>query len=306
MMPLSLLLGAVAAHAIVVSGPSQCPTAETVQRLLAQQLPVQTSADCVYLEQADGALTLELRSAITGTVSRRQLPDRRSCQQQAAIAATVIAAWLIDSQGATAEPPPAPPTPILPPPAPPEVVSRTVLRYELAGAIGTFGVRDSYTIGGLVDALLLPGRRSIGLRIGALGSALRSVPLSTGAARWTRAGLRLSGGYRFLPESSGGFSIDCFADTAIAIVYVAGQGFDHVYASTDADFGFGGSVRIGRQLGPVRVFWELAFTRWLRPQAVTAQGALVRATLPQVEGLLSVGIAALGAQTRRFFRDLER
>lgn len=298
MIALNLLLGAVAVHAVVVSGSSQCPTPATVQVLLGQLLPEQVSEDSVYLEQVDGALKLEMRSAVSGTVFRRQLPTRHTCQQQAAIAATVIAAWQIDSQSAplATELPPPPPPPALPPPA--ETAGRPRRSYEVAGAVSGSGAGDSYAIGGLLDALLLPSRKPIALRFGLFGAALRSFPISTGQALWTRAGLRISGGYRFLPESSRRFSLDCFADLSVALVYLTGRGFERVYASFDADVGAGGSIRVGRQLGPVRMFWELGLTGWLRPQVVTAQGSFFRASVPQVEGLLSIGLAGMGARPR--------
>ncbi len=295
MIALHLLLQAMAVHAVVVSGSSQCPTPATVQVLLGQLLPEQASEDSVSLEQVDGALKLEMRSAVSGTVFRRQLPTRHTCQQQAAIAATVIAAWQIDSQSV-------PVAPVLPPPAPPPPPSDTAGRprrsYEVAGAVSGSGAGDSYTIGGLLDVLLLPSRKPIALRFGLFGAALRSFPISTGQALWTRTGLRLSGGYRFLPESSRRFSLDCFADLAVALVYLTGRGFDRVYTGFDADVGAGGSIRVGRQLGPVRMFWELGLTGWLRPQVVTAQGSFFRASLPQVEGLLSIGLAGMGASPR--------
>lgn len=296
MIALNLLLGAVAVHAVVVSGSSQCPTPATVQVLLGQLLSEQVSEDSVYLEQVDGALKLEMRSAVSGTVFRRQLPARHTCQQQAAIAATVIAAWQIDSQSAPIMTEPPPPPVALPPPS--DAAGRPRRSYEVAGAVSGSGAGDTYTIGGLLDALLLPSRKPIALRVGLFGAALRSLPISTGQALWTRAGLRLGGGYRFLPESSRRFSLDCFAELSVALVYLTGRGFERIYTSFDADIGAGGSIRVGRQLGPVRMFWEIGLTGWLRPQVVTAQGGFVRAALPQVEGLLSIGLAGMGARPR--------
>ena len=128
----------------------------------------------------------------------------------------------------------------------------------------------------------------------------RSLPIAAGQVNWTRVGLRAGAGYRFLVGGNQRWSIDCFADTAVAVAYLAGQGFDVVYSSYAIDLAAGGSVRLGRQLGPVRPFIELAITGWLRPQVVTAfSGELQTATLPQLEALLSVGIAVTGEKKRQ-------
>lgn len=151
----------------------------------------------------------------------------------------------------------------------------------------------------MLDLLLLPGSRWVGVRLGLFGAGLRAVPLGAGQAIWTRAGLRLGGGYRFLVGGRRRVGIDCFADTSVAVTYVAGQGFDAVYQSTAIDLAVGGSVRLGPQLGRVRPFVELALTGWLRPQVLRAlSGELQTATVPQVEAWLSVGLAVAGEKKR--------
>ncbi|HRI49781.1 MAG TPA: hypothetical protein PLW65_06325 [Pseudomonadota bacterium] len=289
---LNLLTGVLAASAVVIAGSSECPSVAAVQGLVSQLLPGYESADSVYINQVEGELALEMHSVVHGTVFHRRLPSRHSCAEQAVIAATVIAAWQVDSQSTPAPPPPV----TVPPPAPP---TRRLL-YEAGAAVTATVTEGTFTAGGLLDLLLLPGSRRFGLRLGVLGSGLRPVPIGAGQVNWTRIGLRASGGYRFLAGPSRLWSIDCFADTAVAVAYLAGQGFDVVYSSYAIDVAAGGSVRLGRQLGPVRPFVELAITGWLRPQAVTAySGSLQTATLPQLEVLLSAGLAVAGAKKRQ-------
>jgi len=286
---LNLLTGALAASAVVISGASECPSVAAVQALVSQLLPGYESEDSVYINQVAGELALEMHSAVHGTVFHRRLPRRHSCAEQAAIAATVIAAWQIDSQST-----PAPPAAV-PPPAPPT----PLLLYEAGAAVSGTVTEGTFTAGGLLDLLLLPGTRRVGLRLGLFGAGLRAVPIGAGQVNWTRAGLRASGGYRFLTGGRRRWSIDCFADTSVAVAYVAGQGFDRVYTSYAVDLAVGGSVRFGLQRGALRPFVELAIAGWLRPQVVTAlSGSLQTAIVPQVEALLSVGLAVAGTKKR--------
>lgn len=295
---LNLLSAVLAASAVVISGSSDCPSAAAVQAILSQLLPGYESADSVYINQIGGELALELHSAVHGTVSHRRLPRRHSCAEQAAIAATVIAAWQSDSQSLADPAPPPPPAPVVVPP-PPQVPAAPLLRYEAGGAVGGTVSEGTFTAGGVLDLLLLPGSRWAGVRLGLFGAGLRAVPIGAGQADWTRAGLRLGGGYRFLLGARRRFSIDCFADTSVAVTYVAGRGFEKVYESTALDLAVGGSVRLGQQLGRVRPFGELALTGWLRPQELRAlSGSLQTATVPQVEAWLSVGIAVTGVKKR--------
>lgn len=297
---LNLLTGVLAASAVVIAGSSECPSVAAVQALVSQLLPGYESADSVYINQVGGELALEMHSVVHGTVFHRRLPSRHSCAEQAVIAATVIAAWQVDSQSTPAPAPPetdpAPPPAPVPPPAAP---TRRLV-YEAGAAVTATVTEGAFTAGGLLDLLLLPGSRRFGLRLGLFGSGLRPVPIGAGQVNWTRIGLRASGGYRFLAGQSRLWSIDCFADTAVAVAYLAGQGFDAVYSSYAIDVAAGGSVRLGRQLGPVRPFVELTITGWLRPQVVTAfSGSLQTATLPQLEVLLSAGLAVAGAKKRQ-------
>lgn len=288
---LNLLTGVLAASAVVISGSSECPSVAAVQALVSQLLPGYESADSVNINQVAGELALEMHSAVHGTVFHRRLPSRHSCAEQAVIAATVIAAWQVDSQSTPA---PAPP-PVVQPPAPPP----RRLVYEAGAAVSATVTEGTFTAGGLLDVLLLPGSRRVGLRLGLFGTGLRPVPIGAGQVNWTRLGLRASGGYRFLAGRHRSWSIDCFADTSVAVVYLAGQGFDEVYTSSAIDLAAGGSLRLGPSLGPVRPFVELAITSWLRPQVVTAlSGSLQTATLPQLEVLLSVGLAVIGTKKR--------
>jgi len=278
---------------VVISGASECPSVAAVQALVSQLLPGYESADSVYINQVGDELALEMHSAVHGTVFHRRLPRRHSCAEQAAIAATVIAAWQLDSQS-TPAPAPAQ-APAAPPPAPPT----RMLLYEVGAAVSATVTEGTFTAGGLLDLLLLPGSQWVGLRLGLFGTGLRPVPIGLGQVNWTRAGLRASAGYRFLVGAPKRWSIDCFADTSVAVAYLAGQGFDEVYTSYAVDLAAGGSLRLGPRLGPVRPFVELAITGWLRPQVVTAfSGSLQTATLPRVEALLSVGLAVTGTKKR--------
>jgi len=275
---------------LAISSSSDCPSAEAVQAHLAQRFPGPAANDSVQIEQSPDGPVVVMRSALHRMVFRRQLPRSHSCEEDAALAATVIAAWQFEESQSLAEPPPVVErVKELPPPARP--APHRALRYELGGALLGAVASETFAPGGLLDLLLLPDGRQVGVRLGVFGHAPRSLALGSGQSRWLRAGLRLSGGYRFVPFADQRWSIDWFADAALAVVAAWGVGFDENHTLAGTDLGLGSSLRLGRQLGPVRLFVEVAISGWLLPQRVTAQEvALVSAALPQVEGLFSLGL----------------
>jgi len=289
----NLLTSVLLANAVTIFGPAACPTPAQVQERLQLLLPGQVRdeqpGDLVNIAETEsGDLELELHSGADGSVLRRQLPRRESCREQAAIVATVIAVWQVETQG------PLPPLPAaaLPPaatskaPAPPP----RAFQYELSAAFAASLAGAAFAPGGWLEGSILPRVHAhpVFVRFGLLGTGTREVAVGQGRALFTRPTARLGSGYRL---QAGAWALDIGADFLLALLYVSGEGYSMNYAAIGVDTALGGGVRAGRHIGPLRLFADLSVVGWLRTTEVTVGGSLpASAQLPNAELLLSLGL----------------
>jgi len=282
----------IAANLVSIEGAGSCPSAEQIQQRVEALRPDGASpALVVRLVKVDGAAAIEIGSA---PPVRRRLPAEASCDDQAAVAATIIAAWQgqLDAAVPPPTPAPAPPAPTRPAPAssPATVARRRAVSGEIDAAwLAAIGPGGNASGAELAARLSIAGWR-FGFFVGAIAESTRTLGLASGGVDWGRAALSVGADYRL---GRGRWSLDLRAQALAALVYLAGGGFAQNYQRFDGDFGLGAGARVGVRLARVRPFLGADAVGWLRSEQALAQEGNVTAAaeLPRFEVLLSLGVA---------------
>lgn len=267
-----------------IQSGSDCPGAAAVQAQLQHLMP-DAGGGLVDIRRADadGRVELLLYSDQQSGPLRRLLPVPAAapgCAQLAQLAAVVIATW----QATVPRPAPRPPEPAPPPRIPPPRVHVDVSAAVLGALAGT-----QLALAQQLDLRLSAGRR-FGVRIGALLPAPHTLELGRGRAAWTRWGLRVQPG---VVLTRGRLVLELAATAALALLDVAGEGFEYNRRAFAPDFGLGGGARIGFRHGRIWPFVGIEAAGWLAVQRVrgTYTDAMPEAALPRLDLLFSAGVA---------------
>src|SRR4051812_1759649 len=226
-MPVStvaLLLIAVAGEGptelpVVVTGDSRCPrpaeVAAQVGALLPRSRPSSAPRDIATLDDQSPELRIVLRGADGSVANERRLPRQYTCDELAAAAAAVIAAWLSDIHPefalATARPPDGTPPSPAPPasaraegagiavaPAPAAARPASALHFDgaagVAGQLGPSQGRPGLAAGVLVAASVRATR--LGGRLALIAGTPRVFPLGMGELQVSRTSLLLGPTFR--------------------------------------------------------------------------------------------------------------
>jgi hypothetical protein len=302
----SLVWAALATGGLEVTGDSTCPApADVASRLAglapahaAEPAPAPEASTARVIVTHDGtALRLELLGPDTNELAARELSADGSCDDLAAAAAVVIAAWEADLDPRLAigvalpARPPAAPTPapssVVTTPAPPAPeTSRSRLELGLGLVVSDVG-GDTEPGAMLIGAL---GRGEVGLDT-SLQAAI-SRPASVGAlanvASWTR--VTLAAGPAWQPHRDDVW-LDLHALALLGILHVSGQGLANPGSDTTAQLGVGAGARVAQVTAYAAVWLGLDVLGWPGTQRLLVTNVPEQGRLARLEVVGSLGFS---------------
>jgi hypothetical protein len=281
--------------AVVVEGPSECPTPAAVQERLAPLLPPDTGrgASLVELVNEPDGLRISLRRADGTLAGTRTIGGVHSCDELADAAAVMIAAWQTDA--AAGEPAPAPPPPPVAPPvaavktAPPAAPppASPAVRWELGAGGGA-----SLSGNAIAPAALLLGEVSaggpLGLAARASVSGNREVVLPGGGARWRRALFALGPRLQLV---RGRALAQAHLGAGVSWLAIAAHGYPDARRHDDLMAGLSGGLRVGWSRAGARPWVDLGAAFWPVRSILYQLPDERTATLPRLELLLTLGLS---------------
>jgi hypothetical protein len=308
-----MLLVAGLTHPLVaVDGEGTCPAPDDVQRRLAQLIPEVDESerqDRAYLLRTPDALQVDLRRDDGQRIAERRLPATGSCDDLAAAAAVIIAAWEMRLKPEIAGGVKLPSSR-----RPPEPSAAAQARAPAAPSAQTptTGARASFdlgggVVGGVAGGEFAPGAKVVttfapaGWRLGfaaALSAQARRIEelANTERARWTRA--VVGGGARYRFGAGHGAVVDAHLLGLVGRVAVEGTRSvatgappDGSVPRADSSVEVGASVggRVARPWGAVAPWLGVDVTGWPGRQRVV--GTAGDGQLPRVEAQLSLGVS---------------
>jgi hypothetical protein len=298
---------ALAPGGVEVVGDATCPTPADVAARLGGLVPATAAAveagdgrgaARVIVARTEGTMRLALVGANANELATRELSTEGSCQDLAAAAAVVVAAWLADlnpdltpSVTLPASAPPSVPPPaiaVTPPPPPvanarPFAVGLGLIASDVGGVVAPGAM--------LVGALGLDSRDLLALDASLSGTTSRSAAVGTlpGAASWTRATLALGPALRL---GNAAISGDVHLQALAALLHVRGVGVPNAASDTTAQLGVGAGARIDFVTGTSAVWLGLDVFVWPGDQRLLVENvASADSQLPRLELVASVGIS---------------
>jgi hypothetical protein len=284
--------------ALEIAGDTDCPAPADVARRLSDLLPASASpAARVVVTRTPATLRLVLVDASARELAARELAANGSCDDLAAAAAVVVAAWRADLDPDLAPavrlpaPPPAPPPPpqpavsvrAEPPAAPPE--------RPFAVALGLLAsVSGDVVPGAALQATVgLHGRIGLDASLSDTTSHTAAVGALAGAASWTRPALALGPSFAFGAESVRGH---------VHVELVGGllrvRGVDVPNPASDSSLQLGGAA--GGRLEVVRgsasaVWLGVDVLGWPGDQRLIVKNLAGEGRLSSLEVVGSLGLA---------------
>jgi hypothetical protein len=293
----TLLLLAISHPLVVVEGEGACPSPEEVERRLATIIPPVDEGerqDRARVEQAPGALRIELMRDDGTRVAERRLQVRGDCADMAAAAAVVIATW----EGRLKPEPGAPPalpaggalvvaTPASAPPRP--------LWFDVGAAIVGARADGQSTAGAELDGSL--GLATLGPRLGATISATlpreQPLPGTSLVARWMRVALAAGPRERL---GVAGATVELGLSAAVAVLHIEGGTSSQpattyaLHSDTSAELGGVAGVRVGYAWPQLAVWAGFELWGWLGRQRLEVN-VNTPADLPALDARLALGVS---------------
>jgi hypothetical protein len=163
---------------------------------------------------------------------------------------------------------------------------------------GPGGASDSLagdlSVGAAVLADWVPEGRRLGARLGIAAGTARALAIGAGEARWQRVTLAAGPLYRWgLPGPLA--AVDLHAELLAAALDVQGSGFVTNADTWTFDAGGGAGARLWLGTGRWRPWLDAGVQAWSRRHVVYARPSGDGASLPRVEGLLTLGLAFMTA-----------
>jgi hypothetical protein len=305
-----LLLGSAPAG-LEVTGEASCPAPAEVSRRLGELLPVTgdalqnhapsmpgdaTAAARVVLTRSQAGLRLVLLGPNANELATRELAAQGSCDDLAAAAAVVIAAWRADldpdltptvALPSRPEPPvPVPPSIVRQPPPPLPARSRS---FELG-----LGIMGSETGGDVAPGAVLTGALELGegrfgLDAGLSATTARSASVGpfANAASWTRATLALGPSAELRRDN---LRLDLRAQALAALLHVRGVGLPTPGSDTVAELGVSAGAKLELVTGTSAVWLAFDVRDWPGNQRLIITNGPEPAQLPRVELVASLGL----------------
>jgi len=295
---------ALAPGGLEIVGDATCPAPAEVAAQVTALGPAPSTAPRgdaaaakVIVARTERTLRLELVGPNSNALATRELPVEGSCEDLAAAAAIVVAAWRADLDPDLTPQVALPAHPAPGPETPPLAIARVAPPTPLAPtpfAIG-LGLVASETGGDfapgavLVGALGL-GRRGLALDASVSGTTSRSADVGahSGAASWTRATLALGPALQFGEARVRG---DVHLQALAALLHVRGVGVPNATADTTSELGVGAGGRVELVSGTTGVWLGLDAFGWPGDQRLSIANTNDASQLPRLELVGSVGIS---------------
>jgi hypothetical protein len=305
---LLVLVLALAPGGVKIAGDATCPAPAEIAARLAEFIPAAAGASGpsgalpaakVIVARTDRAMRLVLLGPSSNELATRELAAEGSCEDLAAAAAVVIAAWRADLN------PDLTPSVSLPasasatlPVAPSPIAVARAAPVEPAPprsfAIG-LGLIASETGGELVPGAMLVGAIGLGwgglaLDASASGTTSRSAAVGPlpAAASWTRATLAVGPALHLGHASLRG---DVHLQALAGLLHVRGVGVPNAVSDTTAELGVGTGARIDVVTGTSAVWLGLDVLTWPGEQRLLIDNSADKGRLPMLELVASAGIS---------------
>jgi hypothetical protein len=192
---------------------------------------------------------------------------------------------------APAAPPSSLPSPAMTRDAPAAPASRVVgLEVLAAGFAALSGGSAQSGVAGGGEALLAigPAGGRLAGELGFRGTSMRTMTLGVGLGQWTRLAATLGARYRIAGRR---FWLDLSGQALLGAVLASGDGFATDHSASAFEPGLGAQVRFGVQVGALRPYLSAGVTGWPRGQSLRVAVTGERRDLPEVEGLVGLGLA---------------
>lgn len=305
-MSTSMLLAALLAAGlpVEVQGTSRCPEPAAVAAILPELLPATNALrpDIAWIETAGLDVSITLRGPDGSTRFSRTITAHGSCTDLASAAAVIIAAWTTEQirelslEQPGFYPPPAKPAPVrkpapmpeAPPPAPPPASARVL---EVGAGIGA--ALDGKGWAGSASVEVGARVQRFGLRLAFAGDSARDESIENGTATWRKLMVGIGPSIGLIDRT---VQLELYAQLALGITTVRGQGYDTNLSATDVSPGLTGALRLGIGRSRVRPWLEIGGRLWFAPQevAVTRQDQpTARIDLPRTDARVMAGLAFL-------------
>jgi hypothetical protein len=296
--------------AVTVDGAATCPTAADVSARVTELLPAaETSGppDLARVDEDADSVHVSLRRPDGTLVGTRDLERAFSCDELAAAAAVVVAAWESDvhpefrASLPPAVPVPAPPVAVVPVAAPvpsiavaPGLPRPATIAFEVGAALAGALAPRAGSAGAAADVMLVgaatSAARRVGGRLALIAGAARELPVGTGRVRWRRFVAALGPEVR-LGRPTAPVTFELHAEALAALLTATGEGFTNDRSELSFDPGLGAGVRLRLGHGRVVPWIDLSGSGWLRQQQAIATPDDASAVLPRFEALLALGLS---------------
>jgi hypothetical protein len=283
----------------MVTSDSACPSTKSIESHLATLLDPQTAqpGTAIVKEQLD-QLVIQLQPEGDDGAQRTIAVDG-TCEDRAMAAAVAIATWW-QVRPRRADPPVMAPEPVASVVAEPDR-EKDAAAMKVAGpapsgatvTVGGFaslvsGESDAVAPGLRLGVDWLPGRGSLGLRVGVAVTGAHDGALAVGRVGWRRTAGELG-----LAWSRGPLAID--GAGIVSRLAVEGSGYTSNEASSGFSLGFGVGARLGWSLGRTGLWAEARGVGWPQAQRIVVENSATSARasreLPHAELQLGAGVS---------------
>jgi hypothetical protein len=274
-----LLRAALAAVAVDVQGPSECPTNAEVLAYLHPLLesapsvgdrPHVARIDPVEQSQDDvpRGVRLRLYREDGHLIGDRVLSPQGSCEEAADAVATIIAAWE-SAPSPSMTPKPQPPADVIATTPPPAVNRPGRPAFDVGFVVG------SALIGGLAAAAGLeltlgPGASLWRLRVGAMSETSRRMEASQGQVDWSHTAFAVS---LMMRSRHPAWLLAADVGPMVGWARMEGNNFTINRQQRSFEYGATAGLRAGRTLGRVALWAEVRAQVWARGQQALVGGA---------------------------------
>jgi hypothetical protein len=291
-----------AAPALEVVGDSTCPAPSEVARRLAELATAneatrtaESTAARVVVTHDGAALRLVLLGPNANELAARELAPEGTCDDLAAAAAVVVAAWQadLDPNLAPGVRLPARPEPLVDAPTPIVVATRapppaSPARFDAGLGFLVSDVDGNLAPGAMVTGSL--GRGALGLEASLLGATARTASVGAlgSVATWTR--FTLAAGPAWQPRR-GLVRVDLHAQGLVGVLHVGGRSLTNPGTDTSAQLGAGAGGRLGLVAGTSSAWLGLDVFAWPGTQRLVVTNDPAEGRLARLELVASLGVS---------------
>jgi hypothetical protein len=275
---------------IRVTGSSSCPTPADVEQRVEKLETDRAEAPTATLETTPAGLDLELHDAEGRLIARRTMASNPSCEEQAEMAAVLLASWLSDlgapSMTAQRLPDAAPSlAQAVESPKPPRGPSP----WSWEVGVGPTGSFDSsgFAPGVAVEAGVGPSQAAWTLHLMGAYEGPRQLAVGTGTVSWQDWQVGLGASYAFSPRP---YRFELMGYGLLADVDLSGAGFPVNATSQSLQVGLNLGARLLLLEGEWHPWLGAGTTVWLRQELPVVVGTPSSMTLPRVTGFVGLGI----------------